>query len=109
MKSIRLDGASLTRRQLVAVANGASVELDPAALQAVARAAEFLEGKVAGGEPLYGISTGFGSNADKLLAGVPAGRIGRPEEVAHAVSFLISDGAAYVNGATLAVDGALAA
>src|SRR5690606_35634742 len=60
---------SLTRRQLLAVANGASVELDPAALQAVARAAEFLEGKVAGGEPLYGISTGFGSNADKLLAG----------------------------------------
>ncbi|HWI08657.1 MAG TPA: SDR family oxidoreductase [Solirubrobacteraceae bacterium] len=47
--------------------------------------------------------------ADKLLAGVPAGRIGRPEEVAHAVSFLCSDGAAYVNGATLAVDGALAA
>ena len=47
--------------------------------------------------------------ADKLLTGVPAGRIGRPEEVAHAVSFLCSDGAAYVNGATLAVDGALAA
>lgn len=47
--------------------------------------------------------------ADKLLAGVPAGRIGRPEEVAHAVSFLCSEGAAYVNGATLAVDGALAA
>jgi NAD(P)-dependent dehydrogenase (short-subunit alcohol dehydrogenase family) len=46
---------------------------------------------------------------DKLLAGVPAGRIGRPDEVAHAVSFLCSDGAAYVNGATLAVDGALAA
>ena len=47
--------------------------------------------------------------ADKLLACVPAGRIGRPQEVAHAVSFLCSDGAAYVNGATLAVDGALAA
>ena len=47
--------------------------------------------------------------SDKLLAGVPAGRIGRPEEVAHAVSFFCSDGAAYVNGATLAVDGALAA
>ncbi|MEA2222394.1 MAG: 3-oxoacyl-[acyl-carrier protein] reductase [Solirubrobacteraceae bacterium] len=46
---------------------------------------------------------------DKLLVGVPAGRIGRPDEVAHAVSFLCSDGAAYVNGATLAVDGALAA
>ena len=45
---------------------------NPVALQAVARAAGFLESKVAGGEPLYGISTGFGSNANKLLAG--AGR-----------------------------------
>jgi NAD(P)-dependent dehydrogenase (short-subunit alcohol dehydrogenase family) len=47
--------------------------------------------------------------SDKLLAGVPAGRLGQPEEVAHAVAFLCSDGAAYINGATLAVDGALAA
>jgi NAD(P)-dependent dehydrogenase (short-subunit alcohol dehydrogenase family) len=47
--------------------------------------------------------------ADELVAGVPAGRIGRPEEVAHAVSFLCSEEAEYVNGATLAVDGALAA
>jgi len=47
--------------------------------------------------------------ADKLVAGVPAGRIGRPEEVAHAVSFLCSEEAEYVNGATLAVDGGLAA
>jgi 3-oxoacyl-[acyl-carrier protein] reductase len=47
--------------------------------------------------------------SDKLLAGVPAGRVGQPEEVAHAVSFLCTDGAAYINGATLAVDGALAA
>jgi len=47
--------------------------------------------------------------ADKLMAGVPAGRLGQPEEVAHAVSFLCSEGAAYVNGATLAVDGAMAA
>ena len=46
---------------------------------------------------------------DKLVAGVPAGRVGQPEEVAHAVSFLCSEGAAYVNGATLAVDGAMAA
>jgi len=47
--------------------------------------------------------------ADELVAGVPAGRIGRPEEVAHAVSFLCSEEAEYVNGATLAVDGGLAA
>jgi len=47
--------------------------------------------------------------ADKLVAGIPAGRIGRPEEIAHAVSFLCSEEAGYVNGATLAVDGAMAA
>ena len=47
--------------------------------------------------------------SDKLLSGVPAGRVGQPEEVAHAVSFLCSNEAEYINGATLAVDGALAA
>ena len=41
--------------------------------------------------------------------GVPAGRVGQPEEVAAAVSFLVSDEAAYINGATLAVDGGLGA
>jgi NAD(P)-dependent dehydrogenase (short-subunit alcohol dehydrogenase family) len=47
--------------------------------------------------------------ADDLAAAVPAGRAGRPEEVAACVAFLCSEEAAYVNGATLAVDGALAA
>jgi NAD(P)-dependent dehydrogenase (short-subunit alcohol dehydrogenase family) len=47
--------------------------------------------------------------ADDLKAAVPAGRLGRPEEVAHAVAFLCGEGAAYVNGATLAVDGGLGA
>ena len=47
--------------------------------------------------------------ADKLLAGVPAGRLGQPEEVAHAVVLPLFGGRGIVNGATLAVDGALAA
>ncbi len=47
--------------------------------------------------------------AEKLVAAVPAGRVGRPEEIAHAVAFFCSEEAAYINGATLAVDGAMAA
>jgi len=66
--TILLDGNSLTRAQLVAVArNGAKVMLDAAGLEAVQRAADFLAEKVTGGEPTYGVTTGFGSNADKLL------------------------------------------
>jgi histidine ammonia-lyase len=68
---ISLDGKSLTRAQLVAVARGTSVELDERALEAVAKAAEFLAAQVQREEPIYGVSTGFGSNADKLLGGHP--------------------------------------
>lgn len=71
MKPIRLDGQSLTRDQLVAIACGASVGLDPDALKAVARAADFLAEQVRREEPIYGVSTGFGSNADKLLGAHP--------------------------------------
>jgi 3-oxoacyl-[acyl-carrier protein] reductase len=56
------------------------------------------------------IATDMTADLDGDLAGtVPAGRVGRPEEVAAAVSFLVSDEAAYVNGATLSVDGGLGA
>src|SRR5690606_25234726 len=71
MTTIRLDGQSLTRDQLVAVAQGAKVALDPGALEAVSRAADFLAEQVRREEPIYGVSTGFGSNADKLLGAHP--------------------------------------
>ena len=67
MKMIRLDGRSLSRIQLVAVAYGAQVELAADQLPAVARAADFLAEQVRREEPIYGVSTGFGSNADRLL------------------------------------------
>jgi histidine ammonia-lyase len=70
--TIRLDGRSLTRAQLVAVARGAAVKLDAAVLPAVARAAGFLADQVRREEPIYGVSTGFGSNADKLLGAHPS-------------------------------------
>jgi histidine ammonia-lyase len=67
-ETILLDGSSLTRVQLVAVSRqGTSVALDQVQLQRVQRAADFLAEKVSCGEPTYGVTTGFGSNADKLL------------------------------------------
>jgi NAD(P)-dependent dehydrogenase (short-subunit alcohol dehydrogenase family) len=35
----------------------------------------------------------------------PVGRFGKPEEIAHAVAFLVSDRAAFITGEELRVDG----
>ena len=44
---------------------------------------------------------------DTLIGHVPLGRFGAPEEVAEAVLFLASDGAAYVTGTTIHVNGGM--
>lgn len=48
-----------------------------------------------------------GGDWDRLLAGVPVGRAGRPEEIAATVAFLCSDDAAYITGQTIHVNGGL--
>ncbi len=47
------------------------------------------------------------SQRAELLRGVPLGRLGTPEEVAAAVVFLASPGAAYITGTTVHVNGGL--
>jgi 3-oxoacyl-[acyl-carrier protein] reductase len=44
---------------------------------------------------------------DEMVKAVPQGRMGRPEEIASCVAFLLSADASYVNGATLEVSGGL--
>ncbi len=44
---------------------------------------------------------------EDLLKQIPAGRLGRPEEISEAVLFLASPGAAYITGQTLAVNGGM--
>jgi 3-oxoacyl-[acyl-carrier protein] reductase len=43
----------------------------------------------------------------KLMERIPLGKLGTPEDIAHAVAYLASDGAAYVTGATLHVNGGM--
>lgn len=46
-----------------------------------------------------------GDVRDAYLASVPAGRMGTPEDIAHAVSFLASDQAGFITGQRIVVDG----
>lgn len=44
---------------------------------------------------------------ENLLAQIPLGRLGHAQEIAQVVAFLASDGAAYVTGATIPVNGGM--
>ena len=58
------------------------------------------------------IDTALGATTGAAVASdyakrVPVGRIGRPDEIAAAIEFLASDGASFVNGAVLDVNGGM--
>ena len=44
---------------------------------------------------------------EKIVEGIPLGALGKPEHVADAVLFLVSDAASYITGQTLNVDGGM--
>jgi len=54
------------------------------------------------------IATERNEEADELADEIPLGRPGKPEEVAALVSWLASEDAGYVTGASILVDGAMA-
>jgi acetoacetyl-CoA reductase len=42
---------------------------------------------------------------NKIVAQIPVGRLGKPEEMAAIVAFLASDDAAFITGANIAANG----
>jgi 3alpha(or 20beta)-hydroxysteroid dehydrogenase len=56
------------------------------------------------GTPLLAGADGFVSSA---VASIPAGRMGRPDEITDAVRFLLSEQSTYMSGAELTLDGAM--
>ena len=43
---------------------------------------------------------------EKIIAGIPAGRLGTPEEIARCVSFLVAEDSGFINGSTISANGA---
>ena len=69
-RSIAVDGRTLTLEAIETVARDPSVRvtLDDTARERVKASRDFLEAKVAGGEAVYGVTTGFGRLADISIA-----------------------------------------
>ncbi len=44
---------------------------------------------------------------DQVITNIPMRRLGRPQEIAHAVRFLLQDDAAYITGSVLSVNGGM--
>lgn len=64
-----------------------------------------LEAVADGNSKRYGIT--LDEAYERIKQEIPAGRVGRPEEIGHLVSFLCSKEASYVNGTNIQIDGGL--
>ncbi len=67
---VLLDGRSLSLAEVETVARDSSVrvELSETAREAICRSRAFVAAKIAGGERVYGVTTGFGRLADVVIA-----------------------------------------
>ena len=85
---------SAAKGGLIAATRSLAVEVAKRNVRVNAVAPGFIESEMTRSLPL-----------EKVLPNIPVGRLGRPEEVAEAVSFLCSPGASYIVGQVLSING----
>ncbi|MCP3969813.1 MAG: SDR family oxidoreductase [Rhodobacteraceae bacterium] len=90
---------SATKAALEALTRSLTREVGPQGVRINTLAAGYFESDMTGATS--------GETRDRLLRRIPAGRLGRVEDMVHAVDFLVSPRASYVQGTTFVVDGGM--
>ncbi len=85
---------------MIAFTRSVAREWGPNGIRVNALAPGFVPTEQASSNILAGVEA-----EQRMLELIPAGRFGRPEEIAEAAEFLLSDRAAYITGSVLTVDG----
>lgn len=91
---------SSTKGAVISITKSAAKELAPQGIRVNAVAPGII--KTERFEELYEVS---GDKIDERISRIALGRLGTPQDVANAVSFLASDRASYISGHILGVDG----
>ena len=82
---LSLDGSPLSTGDLLAVArHGVEVEVSPAARRRMSASRVLVERLDAAGEPVYGVTTGFGALADRSIPGPQRGELQKAVVRSHA-------------------------
>jgi NAD(P)-dependent dehydrogenase (short-subunit alcohol dehydrogenase family) len=89
-----------TKGAIEALSRTLAIELAPLGIRVNTVAPGFVRTPML--QPILDATPGY---EEQLFEQTPAGRIGRPEEIAATVAFLLSGMAPYINGVTLPADG----